>query len=290
VSAGTATEPADRARWFVTRTRLRTVNGDLAAWESRVHRKHLAGHRSPPGTWWAPTARGWWIGVLFAVGSILFALGTVPPYAHAVGLEADAVTFFVGSLFFTAAGFLTYREAVDAGAADGRPRRRFLVVQPHRIDWWASGVQLVGTLFFNVSTAHAMVTDLSATAARHQVWRPDALGSICFLVASALAWREVCHAWWGWSPRTWGWWIAGLNLVGSLAFGVSAVAAFVVPSTGLTWNVELSNLGTFVGAVCFLVGAVFLLPERTDQRGVAEARAAVATGRVPGLAPAGSPS
>jgi len=53
-------------------------------------------------------------------------------------------------------------------------------------------------------------------------------------------------------------------LVGSAAFGVSAVALFVVPTTGLSRNITLVNLGTFVGALCFFVGAVLLLPERTQ--------------------------
>jgi hypothetical protein len=48
-----------------------------------------------------------------------------------------------------------------------------------------------------------------------------------------------------------------------VAFGVSAVAAYVVPDTGKLLDVELSNLGTFVGALCFLGGALLLLPERT---------------------------
>ena len=56
-----------------------------------------------------------------------------------------------------------------------------------------------------------------------------------------------------------------LNLLGSIAFGASAVASYVVPATGSLRNVELSNLGTFLGALCFLVGAVLLLPERTDR-------------------------
>jgi len=222
--------------------------------------------------------------VCFAIGSVLFALGTVPPYAHAVGESADAATFFVGSLFFTTAGFLTYREAVDAGSVTGCRTRKFFVFEPRRIDWWASGIQLIGTLFFNESTGHALTTDLSAQAANQLVWRPDALGSICFLVASALAWYEVCHGYWALDPKSWSWWIGGLNLFGSIAFGVSAVAAYVVPATGDSVNVELSNLGTFVGAVCFFVGAIFLLPERTDHRGVEDAQAAAKTGLVPGLA------
>ena len=216
-------------------------------------------------TWWAPRARGWWIGVLFAIGSTLFALGALPPYPDAVGIRWDTATFFVGSLFFTAAAFLTYREAVDAAPQAQNPRhRRFFVYQPRRIDWWACGIQLVGTLYFNVSTGVAMATDLTAEAANRHVWRPDAVGSICFLVASLLAWYEVCHAWAAWRPRLWSWWITLLNLLGSVAFGVSAVAGYINPATGALRNAERANLGTFVGAVCFLVGASLLLPERTE--------------------------
>ena len=50
--------------------------------------------RTPTGsTWWAPRALGWWIGVLFAVGSICFALGSFPPYATAVGTNPDDLTY-----------------------------------------------------------------------------------------------------------------------------------------------------------------------------------------------------
>ncbi len=123
----------------------------------------------------APKTRGWWIAVLFAVGSLLLPLGALPRYASAVGTRWDSVTFFVGSLFFTAAGFLTYREAVDASPqAPGAVRRRFFVFQPRRIDWWATAVQLVGTLYFNISTGNAMRVDLTAQAA-HQHARPPTI-------------------------------------------------------------------------------------------------------------------
>ena len=235
--------------------------------ESRRHRKHLTG--APAGsTWWAPQARGWWIAVLFAVGSALFALGAVPAYTSGVGASWDVVTFFAGSLFFTSAAFLTYREAVDAAPqAPDTARRRFFVFQPHRIDWWATAVQLVGTLYFNVSTFNAMRADLSAQAAHKHIWRPDAIGSTCFLVASALAWFEVCHGWFGWRPRSWSWWITLANLIGSVAFGVSAVAGYVDPVTGQVRNVAGANVTTLVGAVCFFIGALLLLPERTWQAG-----------------------
>jgi hypothetical protein len=53
-----------------------------------------------------------------------------------------------------------------------------------------------------------------------------------------------------------------LNLVGSVAFGISAIASYVKPNGQLV-SLALTNLGTFVGAVCFLVGGLLLLPERT---------------------------
>lgn len=241
-------------------------DGVVVRWESRRHRKHLEGAWTAGSTWWAPKARGWWIAVLFAVGSLLFALGALPWYASAVGTRWDTVTFFVGSLFFTSAGFLTYREAVDAAPqARSGPHRRFFVFQPRRIDWWATAVQLAGTLYFNVSTGNAMRVDLTAVAANQHVWRPDAVGSICFLVASALAWFEVCHGWVDWRPRSLSWWITLANLVGSVAFGISAVAGYISPATGQLRNAERSNLGTLIGAVCFLAGALLLLPEHTEE-------------------------
>jgi len=207
----------------------------------------------PGSTWWAPTDVGWWTGVLFAVGSVCFALGAAPRYVDAVGVGADGVTYFVGSLFFTTAATL---------AVLGTDRS-------DRLDWWAGLVQLAGTLFFNVSTYDAMSDHLSAAQDDKMVWTPDWQGSICFLVASGLAPGAVSHGLWSWRPRSLAWLIAALNLGGSVAFGASAVASYVVPESDQPRNVTLMNLGTFVGAVAFLAGAVLLLPER-----------------MPGLAPA----
>jgi hypothetical protein len=253
---------ADSAVTWVDHVR---PDGVVVRWESRRHRKHLT-EEVTGSTWWAPRSRGWWIAVLFVAGSLLFALGAVPGYATAVGARWDNVTFFIGSVFFTSAAFLTYREAVDAGPAAQNPaHRRFFVFQPRRVDWWAAAVQFLGTLFFNVSTGTATAVGLSAQAAHQHVWRPDTIGSACFLVSSALAWYEACHGWAAWRPATWSWWITLLNLVGSAAFGVSAVAAYVNPVTGQVSNAVRANQGTLIGAVCFLIGALLLLPERTEQ-------------------------
>jgi hypothetical protein len=257
------------------------ADGVMERWESRRHRKHLKGAQAAGSTWWAPTARGWWIAVLFAVGSLLFTLGAVPAYVTAAGTRWDTVTFFAGSLFFTAAAFLTYREAVDAAPEQARGHRRFFVYQPRRVDWWATGVQLAGTLYFNVSTGVAMGANLSARAAHQHVWRPDAIGSVCFLVASVLAWFEVCHGWAAWRPRSWAWLITLANLLGSVAFGVSAVAGYIYPATGHIRDAERANLGTLVGAVLFFIGAVLLLPERTEETQPQPAAPAAPAGTAP---------
>jgi YrhK-like protein len=253
---------------FVTREVYRLPDGSRLQWDSRWHRKH-AGRLPGGSTWWAPGALAWWMGVLFAVGSVCFALGSFPPYVTAVGATPDNITFFVGSIFFTTASFLQYLEVASAPSTLVASHRdgfgSLLRIRHRRIDWWAAAIQLLGTLWFNRTTLSALLVGLGASPDHHPVWRPDALGSICFLVASWLAWAEECHGAFAWRPSRISWQITALNLAGSIAFGVSAIASYVT-SSGRLLSVALTNLGTFAGAVCFLVGAVLLLPERTLER------------------------
>ena len=162
--------------------------------------------------------------------------------------------FIIGSACFAVGSLPGSRR--NPAAPSARPG-------PRRIDWWATSVQLAGTLFFNVTTFTALDASLSAKGADLVVWTPDALGSICFLVASELAFAEAGHAWFSWRPSDMGWTIAALNLIGSVFFGISAIAGWVQPSTGDLLDAALDTSGTFWGAVCFLAGAVLLLfPER----------------------------
>ena len=161
---------------------------------------------------------------------------------------------------------MVYYETARAPSALGvaqRPGLRSLFrVQHHRIDWWAAIIQFAGTLWFNRTTLSALLVGLGASPSHHPVWRPDALGSVCFLVSSWLCWAEECHGPFAWRPSHLSWWITLVNLAGSVAFGVSAVASYVKPNGELV-SLALTNLGTFVGAICFLAGALLLLPERT---------------------------
>jgi hypothetical protein len=255
---------------FVTRERYALPDGSHRTWNSRRHRKtgrpeeHSERFARP---WWRPRLIGWWVAVLFMVGSAAFALGPFPPYDDAVAPSTVAMTYFVGSLFFTSAGYLQFVQTINAApeGADDTPRRRLLAWQPHRIDWWAAGVQSLGTLAFNRSTFNAMNAALSTQQQERLVWAPDMLGSIAFIVASTLAWLEVCHGWWGWHPGDTPWRIVALNLLGSIAFLISAVAAYLDPTTGEVLSLPLANLGTFVGALCFFWGALLLIPELSDR-------------------------
>ncbi|MHB1594609.1 MAG: hypothetical protein ACYCO9_22600 [Streptosporangiaceae bacterium] len=258
-------EPITSGLGPFTTLRLRTrPDGAVERWESRRYRKHLSPGRAAGSTWWAPGDRDWWIGILFGVGSALFGLGVLPAYARAAGTRPDAATFFAGSVFFTAAAFLRYRESVDAAPVPGCHRRKVFVLLPGQIDWLSAGIQLVGTVAFNVSTAVAIWAQAGPEQAGRHLWRPDLIGSICFLAASWLAWSEVSHGWASWRPGMLAWWITAVNLLGSAAFGVSAVASYLRPGTTDPLSASSISLGTFIGAACFLAGAVLLLYERTE--------------------------
>lgn len=232
-----------------------------------AHPEGSGGDRGTRSVWWAPGAIGWWIGVLFIVGSACFAAGSVPGFVDLVGAAAVGWTFFVGSIIFTSAGLLQYLATANPGPVAGlgpSSRFRFVFWEPARRDWWASVVQLAGTVFFNLSTYFALQTTWTAAEANRLIWRPDVYGSVCFLVASGLAWSTVAHRRIAWRGRGIAWWVAALNLAGSVAFGFSAVASKIVPESGDPRNVAVVNLGTFVGAVCFLAGACLLLVQRAE--------------------------
>src|SRR4051812_5039607 len=177
----------------------------------------------------------------FAAGSLCFLIGPFPGYLDLVGETADAITFFVGSILFTIGGALQTK-----GAAPG-PDRQSAVIQS------------AGTLFFNATTFRALHTAVSNSQYDRLVWRPDALGSICFLVSGVIAYKA--------SPRHGlrpvrgprGWWQPLVNLLGCVFFGIAAIAGYVVPATGSILNLGAANFNTALGAACFFTCAVATL-------------------------------
>jgi hypothetical protein len=169
----------------------------------------------------------------------------------------DSATFFLGSLFFTTAAFIQL-------ALSGRRPPLNAWRGADAADWWSAAIQFIGTLLFNLSTVTVLI--VAATSPAHQFtgWRPDAWGSIAFLISSAFALVAANRRHELWDPlaRT----LHGtvLNMLGSIAFGISAVGAYVDPSSGDLRNLAWANVGTFIGAICFFLAAV--LARRSDER------------------------
>ncbi len=257
---------------FVTSELVRAPDGSEVRWHSRAHRKahrtSADGGRHEP-TWWRPHRASWWMAVLFALGSLCFAVAAVAAQWASSPRSWIGATFFVGSLLFTTAAYLQYSEAVnvehrltDRGR---RSRWRPASWEPRRIDWLAASVQLVGTVFFNISTFAALNHSLDTHQINARVWGPDMFGSACFLIASELAFAEVCHRWVGFLPDSLPWRIVALNLLGSIAFGLAAIASLIEPSSGEQISTRLANAGTSIGGLCFLVAALALMPEASAE-------------------------
>ncbi len=88
------------------------------------------------------------------------------------------------------------------------------------------------------------------------------IGSACFALASLPGSSSVSAA----VARR----IARLNLVGSIFFGISAVAGIWVAQTSAQLDASLARGGTLVGALCFFY-ASYLLVARDPATGTAEA-------------------
>jgi hypothetical protein len=196
--------------------------------------------------------------VLFVIGAFCFTAGGIASQWAATPRPWIGVDFFVGSLFFTSAAYLQYSEAVNVERGLGPRRHRVhwrpASWEPKRIDWLATVVQLIGTVLFNVSTFTAMNHNLTTHQSNVRVWSPDAFGSIAFLIASELAFAEVCHRWICFRNRTLTWKIVALNMLGSIAI-----------------SARIANAGTSVGGLCFLIGALLLMPEAAAEERAAPA-------------------
>ncbi len=274
--------------FFVTRLVEHLPDGRQRISHSRWYRKGLAPievasdgtamREAPAANPWlqlcAPQRLAWWIALFFIVGSACFAAGSFasnwPQYCPA-GLANSRVisaVFFTGSLFFTTAAGLQVLEAIngdvaDIGASNVTDQRswRWFAWKPHNAGYSASLTQFVGTLLFNVNTGDALLSQLTWLQEEILIWAPDVIGSICFLVSSYLALVEVSHRFWSVQPAQLSWWIVMINLLGSIAFMLSAVFSFLPPSgRGAEW-LWGANFYTLLGAMCFFVASYLMIPE-----------------------------
>ena len=106
--------------------------------------------------------------------------------------------------------------------------RRWIGWTPQLMGFWATAIQLVGTLFFNVTTFAALASltrrrPASTSGARTRSGRSASWSS------SAIAFAEAGHRWFSWRPGKRDWHITALNMWGSVFFGISAIGAYVDP-------------------------------------------------------------
>jgi hypothetical protein len=206
------------------------------------------------------------MGWLFVIGSACFAIGVpmslndVRPPTHA------ALVFFAGSLFFTSASTVQMVMAWRAGDAS-HSWSKGQALRSGNPAWTSSWIQWFGTLEFNVTTLWGVVSASGQEAVSNQViWRPDAIGSVLFLVSSAIALHPEVRRHRHGHARDRSWTICSLNMIGSVFFGLSAVGAYIAPGSNELLNSAWSNGGTFLGALCFLIGAWLVIPNRQQER------------------------
>ena len=124
---------------FITHRVQTRLQGDVLAAVSRLHRK---GHPARVAARYAeidripatqatafrhlffPRRLGWWIALLFAIGSTHFLVGALAanwPGVFPALLQDEEVlgtVFFLGSIFFTTAAWLQWLEALNRDVAD----------------------------------------------------------------------------------------------------------------------------------------------------------------------------
>ncbi len=204
------------------------------------------------------------------IGSTLFAVGAAVAIWDLGSASLTNMLCFIGAWFFTAAGLM---QTALSGAAttkvDYGTGRMFRAV------WLAAAIQSIGTILFNVSTSGALSAH-TVLAEERLVWNPDAGGSVAFLISAAFVYvgyfRERDTLW---EPGRSEWWAAHINMLGCIAFGVSAVGAFIL-SDGSTENAMLANWGTLIGALCFFFSSAVVLPQLGWNRRTSEAESSTA--------------
>ena len=264
---------------FVTKLIFRDYSGIIHTWESRLHRKGLEAaflkdFKSVRKAFWNGFKKvatlNWWISMVFALGSLLFVLGSVfslwPSLALHFKLSLLAVNtiFFLGSIPFTTAAFLQLLQVYLANKKLSKSKD--FESKKKGSNLWSIGFlsalfQFVGTLLFNINTFEGTKSNLSILESDLWIWIPDFAGSILFLVSGYLAFIEVGHRYWKWEIKSMSWWVVFINLLGCIAFMISAFFAFVPHRGASHFSIEMSLVFTLVGASCFFVGAVLMLPE-----------------------------
>lgn len=194
----------------------------------------------------------------FLVGSLLFAAGALVSQFALTDVSRANQIFVVGAICFTIGAAAEVAIAISSQVTlHGKWSWKQGIWNP---DLLSASFQLAGCIYFNVMTIQALALQfVDSNDANDLVWRPEIYGSALFLASALLAWYAIT----GRrrrpdTPRHFVW-ISRANLCGAIAFAVSAFGARYMDD-GTLKNPTEANLGTFVGALFFLVGAVLVFP------------------------------
>jgi hypothetical protein len=222
-----------------------------------------------------PGELNWWIGIIFALGSLLFLIASwlflAAQLMRGVLISNAAINtlFFLGSIPFTTAAYLQLFQAANAGppmpdpSKPGRKTFHWLGWQPKEIGWLSCLLQFPGTILFNINTFDSLSPAPNWLGQDVLIWLPNLLGSILFLASGVLAFMETCHSCWAWNPGSLSWWVTVSNLVGCVGFMLSALTSPVWAGGGGPLFPTVSMSFTLLGALGFLIGSLLMLPETT---------------------------
>lgn len=276
---------------FIVDIEFKTHLGGVHRWNSRHHRKGLGmdhhAHIEPslsltvffhyllshltnkplinnqPTSIFNPLNFG--IGLSFIVGASHFVIASILALSAMVSVTTLTSLYFIGSIFFTLAAYLQYFQSINAGDAINMSQakmtlNKWFAWQPHRLDFWVTFSQFIGTLFFNLNTlsGYLPLSDLQQSLF---IWLPNLLGSLCFQLSGSLALFETSHQFWLWSPKSLEQKMAFINHLGCLFFLGSALVSSLIIQSMSPSMLPFSIILTCLGGICFLSAAILLCRE-----------------------------
>ena len=144
---------------------------------------------------------------------------------------------------------------------------RWFGVESSSYGWWASMIQFTGATAFSV----AVITGIPGVLASSQwvlstllIWTMQVIGSICFILSSAMLLMEEQRKWYIPALDRIGWHSSFWNLIGSIGFLLSASFGYLTNWRGrgtvccFFWGV---GFNTYYGSWAFLISSLLMLIE-----------------------------
>ncbi|MFD1199062.1 hypothetical protein ACFQ3K_12165 [Brucella gallinifaecis] len=265
--------------WPLVTEKIYKLHGARIVWLARMQRKGLEFKSAQHAAWQAP----FWqtqsynanIGISFAVGAFIFALGSIFMFCALRWPQLTNLTnliFFAGSIPFTIAAGLQHLQSANAldfkasspQSGEGRHRLSLIGWHPRSAGWLSSFTQFIGTIAFNISTFNSIAAPGLPKLDVLEIWAPNFEGSVLFLISGYLAFVEVGNKHWSWHPKSLSWQIVFINLLGCIAFMIAAVTPTSPNRNDALWLISYSNTHTLIGAIYFFIGALLLVKESRE--------------------------